>query len=77
MALATRQTIPPAVPDREEIKARIAALPPLARDTALENEREGRIADAVIEAYKASGIHRVPSPGVTAAGNAATKRWSI
>ena len=62
MALATRQTIPPAVPGREEIKARIAALLPLARDTALENEREGRIADAVIEAYKASGIHRALQP---------------
>ena len=58
MALATRQTVTPAVPDRDEIKTRIAALLPLARENALENERESKIADAVIEAYRDSGIHR-------------------
>ena len=62
MALATRRTIPPAVPDRDEIKARIAALLPLAREKALENERERKIADAVIEAYKETGIHRAFQP---------------
>ena len=62
MALATRQTVTPAVPDRDEIKARIAALLPLAREKALENEREGKIADAVIEAYKETGIHRALQP---------------
>lgn len=62
MAPATRQTAIRDVPDRDEIKARTAAILPLVREKALAGERDRKVADAVIEAFRGAGIHRALQP---------------
>ena len=60
--MATQQTVFQPIPDREEIDARIAAMLPLVRENALAGERERKVADEVIEAFKGTGIHLALQP---------------
>ena len=60
--MAIRQIAFDAVPDRDEIGARIAAMLPLVRDRALAGERERKIDDEVIEAFIGTGIHLALQP---------------
>ena len=62
MALAKRQAVDEAVPDRDEIKARTEAMMPLVRELALKGERDRKVADEVIEAYRDAEIHRALQP---------------
>ena len=62
MALAKRRTVDEAVPDRDEIKARIEAMMPLVHELAPKGERDRKVADEVIEAFRDAEIHRALQP---------------
>lgn len=62
MAVAKRQAFDDAVPTREEIATRVEAMLPLVRELALKGERERKVADEVIEAFRGAGIHRALQP---------------
>ncbi len=62
MALAARRTAGPTVPTREEVKSRALAMMPLVRELALKGERDRKVADEVIEAFRGAEIHRALQP---------------
>ena len=62
MALARRQAVDEAVPTRDEVKSRTEAMMPLVRELALKGERDRKVADEVIEAYRDAEIHRALQP---------------
>ena len=74
MALAKRRTVDEAVPDRDEIKARIEAMMPLVHELAPKGERDRKVADEVIEAFRMPKSTAPCNPAAMAAGSAATRR---
>lgn len=49
-------------PGHDEVRKRVEALVPVVREHAFENERNRRIADAVVDAFRASQLHRAMRP---------------